>query len=687
MRKGKIILGLGILMMLAGWVAQFAPPTSASIFNSNHSKFYNFRGYDYSAQTDQADYIQMFYPAPNDRNLWLNKMVIDGRLHSQLFVPETGLGMTLAPQKYVTGIDGYFISALYQPDDYRRRFRILFNFYNWQNYQSVVCEIGSCWLEEKKNGQFLVSDSSIYKYEKLIESPETQQIGVVFDREYVRIGLLNGMGNFLSYHTFQLHPDFDFSFQGQIYFYTELGKFSRYWPATAKLYWQVKTYILDDDAFSGEILTQTDARWSELAYGKNTGRTIGDWGCLLTALSQVLEYYGYNTSKTLMTARSEVMSPATLQRLLVAESDGFIQGGLINWSALTRVILNLRNEHQNRERNLPKFEIEVVTGTQGEMALALANDMKERRPAIVELTNGHFVTVINDTDPDFGEEKVWRIADPYYTNIKTLAEYKTRGIEIVSVRRMIPSQTDLSYLIFWSDKENLEFNLWGSNGEKIELQKVTEKIVGRTSGTATKEIYQYLVAKPADDNYQLEIKEKEIEGENSAENFGGAEINDVFESSSWGVGVYGAKGENLVWQENQLSKGSEINYELTLVKGELEEETAAASWQIKTTGIEGNNWPSWEQVLKQLDKWQAEGKIMDWLTIELRRFIVSGAWTHEDERELELYRHKFQKIVDGYYQMEIKMIESLEIENQGEQGRRLPWLDENVHEAVASWWQ
>lgn len=70
-------------------------------------------------------------------------------------------------------------------------------------------------------------------------------------------------------------------------------------------------------------LSQQDPRWSKVKLGTSTS-TIGGYGCLLTCVTMMLNYYGHEHT------------PATLNKLLI-DNGGYLNGNLFVWGVVNKL--------------------------------------------------------------------------------------------------------------------------------------------------------------------------------------------------------------------------------------------------------------------------------------------------------------------------------------------------------------
>jgi hypothetical protein len=130
----------------------------------------------------------------------------------------------------------------------------------------------------------------------------------------------------------------------------------------------------------------------------------------------------------------ETVTPATLNTWLLSQTDGFIGDGLINWMAVTRLSRLI-----NEVYGTPKLEYERHDGSSTTAAIQALNN---KLLPILSIP-GHFLiangTLNNGTD--------FSIVDPGYT----YTSFTQHKASLLSTRVLVPSFTDLSYIMITHD--------------------------------------------------------------------------------------------------------------------------------------------------------------------------------------------------------------------------------------------
>lgn len=150
------------------------------------------------------------------------------------------------------------------------------------------------------------------------------------------------------------------------------------------------------------LFSQRDKKWAKLKLGTGSG-TIGDFGCLLTALTMMCKYYGKN------------VDVAELNKLLI-DIEGFANGNLYKWyEGITKIYDDIK--------------ITKLVDTPNPVTTEQFNSWKKEidagRPVILQVDfypstaqpDMHFVLLVGY------DEKNYYVADPYYGDISNLTRY------------------------------------------------------------------------------------------------------------------------------------------------------------------------------------------------------------------------------------------------------------------------
>jgi len=236
---------------------------------------------------------------------------------------------------------------------------------------------------------------------------------------------------------------------------------------------------------------QHDPEWKNREYDHanqwSTTPTIARWGCALTSVTMILDYYNIN-----LIPLNLKLSPTTLNFWLKNQPDGFIGEGLINWLAVTRL-----TQIMSDQLDTPILEYQRL---EGEIENAI-NDIDQNQPVILQLP-GHFLVAngYNTLQTDLF------IKDPAY-NYSLLSQHQN---DLLSVRSFKPSHTDLSYLLVVHDLETEVTLINKSDSIPTKLNIYSEYIhdYSDTSTEQTKIKIIQSLAKPTNGEYLLKIKNK-----------------------------------------------------------------------------------------------------------------------------------------------------------------------------------
>lgn len=162
--------------------------------------------------------------------------------------------------------------------------------------------------------------------------------------------------------------------------------------------------------------------------------TIYHWGCALTSLAMVMNYYNLDKLPD-----GEVLNPATLNRWLKQQADGYIGEGGVNWLAGSRLSRLIREAHTLPGQNLPTLEFHRSYTPLTEVVKEMIDDL---RPAILQIP-GHFLVAHGYGAVDDQGQTDLIISDPAY-NYTHLSQHNQSLVSVIDYQ---PTQTDLSYLM------------------------------------------------------------------------------------------------------------------------------------------------------------------------------------------------------------------------------------------------
>jgi hypothetical protein len=242
------------------------------------------------------------------------------------------------------------------------------------------------------------------------------------------------------------------------------------------------------------LLKQTAEPWQSNVYDSADkwspdDSTINRWGCAITSATMVLNFHG-------LTKLSEEtpLDPGTLNTWLNSQPDGYMRNGMVNWLAISRLSKHIKP--YNAAFSFDALEYSRIHDNDNEQ---LDTNLSAHHPVILE-EPGHFVVAKGKIDASY------TINDPFYDRSTLTDGYNN---EYLSLRRYIPSNTDLSYIMLESNPE-LDITLNNSTGLPIGdafiQQPINNPVTGNKSGLPIKIIYY---PKPATNNYKITISSQD----------------------------------------------------------------------------------------------------------------------------------------------------------------------------------
>jgi len=262
------------------------------------------------------------------------------------------------------------------------------------------------------------------------------------------------------------------------------------------------TPIVDVDIqLNVPLLKQTDPQWKDLEFDQAhiwspAKQTINSWGCALTSMTMILQSYGLNKLPD-----GQNLTPATLNTWLKQQVDGYIDGGELNWNAVTRLTRLI-----NTAYGTTKLEYARLAG---DLAKA-KTEILAKRPAILEIP-GHFL-VASGLSVD--QQTVF-IKDPFYDYTQFSQHQKT----LASIRQFVPSHTDLSAILI-AAPASVSLSLADTDSYLVaNAQTWTESIQdpSQTNGAKSPSTRYILLPKPVPGLYYLKVT---VAGNDTANLFG-----------------------------------------------------------------------------------------------------------------------------------------------------------------------
>lgn len=216
--------------------------------------------------------------------------------------------------------------------------------------------------------------------------------------------------------------------------------------------------------------------------------TIGGWGCAMTSAVMVFNYYGITKLPD-----GQALNPRTLNSWMKNQPDGYVNGGWVNWLALSRLSKLAKQSGNNNGFKNDALEYSRAPGADKTI---LTNDLKNKIPGILELP-GHFVVATGIKDNTF------TLNDPLYNRSLLTDNYNNT---FLNLGRYTPSSTDLSYLMLVSD-ENTSISVKDASGKTVGEEFIQQPLENEnnTSIKNSKPARMYYLPKPADGKYTVTL--------------------------------------------------------------------------------------------------------------------------------------------------------------------------------------
>lgn len=196
------------------------------------------------------------------------------------------------------------------------------------------------------------------------------------------------------------------------------------------------------------LVKQTSSPWGTQEYDSAhiwspLFQAIGDWGCALTSAVMTLQYYGI----TVMPDGSP-LNPGTLNTWLKLHPEGYKNGGNVYWPAIS----DLSRLAKLAFNNTPPLQFDALRFIipNNQTASQIADDIMHNIPDIIAIPD-HFVVGKGI------QGNIIYINDPFFSKTSL------GNSPIRSIKKFVPSQTDLSYLEFDGDPSLVVAIIDGSN--------------------------------------------------------------------------------------------------------------------------------------------------------------------------------------------------------------------------------
>ncbi len=240
----------------------------------------------------------------------------------------------------------------------------------------------------------------------------------------------------------------------------------------------VPLFMQIDPAWGGQIYDSA-LSWSPSSPG------ISAWGCVVTSAAMVFNYH--NITKL---PNNLDLNPGNLNAWLKSQPDGYVGSGLVNWLALSR--LSKQAKSKNPQFTYDALEYKRVNGFNPDQ---LRDDLKNNIPGILEVP-GHFVVGKGTVNTSF------TINDPYYVGRTNLEPYSNT---FLTLSRFIPSNTDLSYIMFIVE-DGILLSVKDQNGNAVGegfVQQPLQEDEGSLKSGAP--MFMYYITQPVSGQYEVEV--------------------------------------------------------------------------------------------------------------------------------------------------------------------------------------
>lgn len=255
--------------------------------------------------------------------------------------------------------------------------------------------------------------------------------------------------------------------------------------------YRAKVTPASSTALDVPLLKQTSEPWQSNEYDSALvwnpdNPTINRWGCAMTSAAMILQYHGITKLPN-----NTTLDPGTLNTWLKNQSDGYIGSGNINWLAISRLSKLAKDSGNN-----PEFPYHALEFRRADIDVnLLTNDLTSSQPVILE-EPGHFIVATGVNGSTFD------INDSFYNRSLLTDGYNNT---FLSMRRYIPSHTDLSYLMFISNPE-VTVTAYNNQGAIVSESYIENPIVDPTDGIESGDPVQItLVTQPPTDRYTLNV--------------------------------------------------------------------------------------------------------------------------------------------------------------------------------------
>lgn len=294
---------------------------------------------------------------------------------------------------------------------------IAFNYQSSSNWYEIHFVSSFFQVQKVKKGAVVWSENVNY----ILNNGKTYHLVIIFNQGSIKLFVDDNL-------VFDL---FDTTFTTRDYGKISLKAGTGLVFPTEVVFDNIAVYDLDQEETSQimPLFKQSNQEWANDEYDSASDWSektkIKNWGCALTAVSMVLVKHGIN-----ILPDGQPLNPGTLNAWLKDQLDGYWGNGLINWMAVTRLTHEI-----SAILGTPSLEYERLDN-QNWLTNSIAS-IRNGNPAILEIP-GHFMVAYDVT----ANQTDLLINDPAYVYTK----FSQHQQQVVSVRLLKPSYTDLSYI-------------------------------------------------------------------------------------------------------------------------------------------------------------------------------------------------------------------------------------------------
>lgn len=259
----------------------------------------------------------------------------------------------------------------------------------------------------------------------------------------------------------------------------------------------VKVTTLDEQSSNDlavPLLKQTDPLWGSNLYDSanlwSTGSTdISRWGCAITSAAMVLQF-----NKITKLPNGQDLTPGTLNAYLLTTPDGYKPNGVTNWHAISVMTKKAKVNNPNFAFHALEDDYRGANDT-----AAVEGDLNNNMSDILQVNTGsgmHFVVAKGKNG------SVFNINDPFFDR----SDLSSYGNTFASVKRFVPTNTDLSFLMFLVDpstdivlKDEQE-NIIGQSSIEVPIGDPLN-LLSNTAGP----LRQIIFSEPPAGNYKIDV--------------------------------------------------------------------------------------------------------------------------------------------------------------------------------------